>query len=85
MLKNPRKKESVVLELARGRVSKFLLMGSNRMLVDAIVKLRFFHSGFRFTLRIAKLNPPQVFTGVVSWVIISLCYLYSTLYIDMII
>ena len=29
---NPRKKESVVLELARGRVSKFLLVGSNRML-----------------------------------------------------
>ena len=85
MLKNPRKKESVVLELARGRVSKFLLMSSNRMLVDAIVKFRFFHSGFRFTLRIAKLNPPQVFTGVVSWVIISLCYLYSALYIDMII
>ena len=33
LLENPRKKESVVLELARGRVSKFLLMGSNRMLV----------------------------------------------------
>ena len=27
----------------------------------------------------------QVFTGVVSWVIISLCSLYSTFYIDMII
>ena len=75
----------MVLELARGRVSKFLLMGSNRMLVDAIVKLRFFHSGLKFTLRIARLNPPQVFTGVVSWIIISLCYLYSALYIDMII
>ena len=33
LLENPRKKESVVLELARGRVNKFLLMGSNRMLV----------------------------------------------------
>ena len=33
LLENPRKKESVVLELARGRVSKFLLVGSNRMLV----------------------------------------------------
>ena len=33
LLENPRKKESVVSELARGRVSKFLLMGSNRMLV----------------------------------------------------
>ena len=32
LLENPRK-ESVVLELARGRVSKFLLVGSNRMLV----------------------------------------------------
>ena len=30
---NPRKKESVVSELARGHVSKFLLVGSNRMLV----------------------------------------------------
>ena len=33
LLENPRKKESEVLELARGCVSKFLLMGSNRMLV----------------------------------------------------
>ena len=33
LLKNPRKKESVVSELARGCVSKFLLVGSNRMLV----------------------------------------------------
>ena len=33
LLKNLRKKESVVSELARGRVSKFLLVGSNRMLV----------------------------------------------------
>ena len=33
LLENPRKKEFVVLELARGRVSKFLLVGSNRMLV----------------------------------------------------
>ena len=33
LLGNPRKKESVVSELARGRVSKFLLVGSNRMLV----------------------------------------------------
>ena len=30
---NPRKKESMVSELARCRVSKFLLVGSNRMLV----------------------------------------------------
>ena len=33
LLENPRKKESVVLELAHGRVNKFLLVGSNRMLV----------------------------------------------------
>ena len=33
LLENPRKKESMVLELACGRVSKFLLVGSNRMLV----------------------------------------------------
>ena len=33
LLENPRKKEFVLLELARGRVSKFLLVGSNRMLV----------------------------------------------------
>ena len=33
LLENSRKKESVILELARGRVSKFLLVGSNKMLV----------------------------------------------------
>ena len=33
LLENPRKKESVILELVRGRVSKFILVGSNRMLV----------------------------------------------------
>ena len=33
LLENPRKKEFVVSELARGYVSKFLLVGSNRMLV----------------------------------------------------
>ena len=33
LLENPRKKESMVSELAHGRVSKFLLVGSNRMLV----------------------------------------------------
>ena len=33
LLENPRKKESVVSELARGHVSKFILVGSNRMLV----------------------------------------------------
>ena len=34
---NLRKKESVVSELARGHVSKFLLVGSNRMLVVLIL------------------------------------------------
>ena len=33
LLENPRKKESVVSALAHDRVSKFLLVGSNRMLV----------------------------------------------------
>ena len=33
LLENPRKKESMVSKLACGRVSKFLLVGSNRMLV----------------------------------------------------
>ena len=33
LLENPRKKESMVSELACGRVSKFLLVGSSRMLV----------------------------------------------------
>ena len=33
LLENPRKKESVISELAHDRVNKFLLMGSNRMLV----------------------------------------------------
>ena len=30
LLENPRKKESVASELVRGRVSKFLLVGSNK-------------------------------------------------------
>ena len=60
LLENLRKKEYVVSELARGRVNKFLLVGNNRMLVVkvATIKLLFFHSGFRFILRIARLNPP---------------------------
>ena len=33
LLENPRMNESVISELARGRVSKFLLVDSNRMLV----------------------------------------------------
>ena len=33
LLENPRKKEFVVSEFACGHVSKFLLIGSNRMLV----------------------------------------------------
>ena len=32
LLENSRKKESMVLKLARNRVNKFLLVGSNRML-----------------------------------------------------
>ena len=30
-----------------------------------LFKLQFFHSGFSFTLRIIRLNPPQVFSGLV--------------------
>ena len=50
-------------ELPCGRGSKFYTRGSNRMLVVEVLlyKLQFFHSGSVFTLRIARLNPPQVF------------------------
>ena len=76
---NPRKKEYVDLELARDRISKFYWWVAIRSrawgLVSLIVKLQFFHSGFKFTLKIARLNHSQVFIGLVSWVIISLCYL----------
>ena len=53
----------MVSELARSSISKFLLMGNNRMLVVlvAIVKLRFFLVDLLFTLRIVSLNPLQVF------------------------
>ena len=37
LLENPRKKESMVSELARGRVSKFLLVGNNRILVVKVL------------------------------------------------
>ena len=37
LLENPRNKESVVSELTRGRVSKFLLVGSNKMLVVEVL------------------------------------------------
>ena len=38
-----------------------------------------------FTLRIVRLNPPQVFTGLVSWVIIScVFYIFAVLH-DMIV
>ena len=50
-------------ELSGGRGSKFPTRGSNRMLVSKslLCKLQFFHSGFSFTVRIVRLNPPQVF------------------------
>ena len=38
-----------------------------------------------FTLRIARLNPPQVFTGLVSWGIISCVIYISAALLDMII
>ena len=85
LVENLRKKESVDSELARGRVSKFYWWVAIRSrawrLVSLIDELRFFQdSGFKFTLRITRLNPFQVFTGLVSWVIIFLCYLYFRCY-----
>ena len=41
LLENPRKKEFKVSELARSRVSKFLLMGSNKMLVVYVLLNKF--------------------------------------------
>ena len=38
-----------------------------------------------FTLRIARLNPLQVFTGLVSWVIISCVFYISAALHDMIV
>ena len=71
LVENPRKKESVDSELACGRVSKFywlVALGSRAwVLVSPLYELQFCQdSGFRFTLRIARSNPPQVFTGLVS-------------------
>ena len=85
LVENPRKKKSMDLKLVRGRVSKFywwvVIRSRAWGLVSLIVELQFFQdSGFKFTLRIARLNPPQVFTGLVSWVIISLCSLYFYCY-----
>ena len=87
---NPRKKKSVDSELARGRVNKFYWWVAIRSrawgLVSLLYELRFFqNSGFKFTLRIARLNPPQVFTGLVSWVIISCVIYISAALLDMII
>ena len=64
LVENPRKKEFVDSELARGRVSKFYWWVAIRSrgwgLVSLIVELQFFQdSGFKFTLRIARLNPPR--------------------------
>ena len=68
---NPRKKESVDSEFTRGRVSKLYwwVVIRSRVwgLVVLLYELRFCQdNGFKFTLRIAKLNPPQIFTGLVS-------------------
>ena len=68
--KGQRKKESVDLELARGRVNKFYWWVAIRSqawgLVVLLYELRFFLVDLLFTLRIARLNPPQAFTGLVS-------------------
>ena len=74
-------------ELSRGRGSKFSTRGSNRMLVVqvAIVNLQFFHSGSGFTLRIARLNPPQVFNQFDFPRLSYRCFLYFPHYLhDMI-
>ena len=64
----------MVSELARGCVSKTL-----------IVKLRFFLVDLLFTLRIARLNPPQVFYRFGFFGLSYRCVLYfPLLYIDMI-
>ena len=64
---NPRKKESVDSELARGRVSKFYWLVAIRSRAWGLV-----------SLNVSLKNPPQVFTGLVSWVIIS-CVIYFPL------
>ena len=77
----------MVSKLARGRVSKFLLVSSNRMLVVkvTIIKLRFFLMDLLFTLRIARLNPPQVFYRFSFLGLSYRCVFYfPLLYIDMI-
>ena len=50
-------------DLSCGRDSKFSTRGSNSMLVVEVLlyKLQFFYNEFVFTLRIVKLNSPQVF------------------------
>ena len=63
LVENPRKKESVDSELARSRVSKFYWWVAKeverRGLQVLLYEFRFFQdSGFKFTLRIARLNPP---------------------------
>ena len=63
LVENPRKKKSVNSKLVRGRISKFYWKVAIRSrawgLVSLIVELQFFQdNGFKFTLRIARLNPP---------------------------
>ena len=63
-------------------------MGSNKKSSMGACKsycMNFDYSGFKFTLRIAKLNPPQVFTSLVSWVIISCVFYISAALHDMIV
>ena len=62
LLENPRKNESVVSELSLGLVISCLheVAIGCQWSKSLLYKLRFFHNGFSFTLRIAKLNLPQV-------------------------
>ena len=75
---NPRKKESVDSEIVGGRVSKFYWWVAIRSRVWGLV-------GFKFTLKIVRLNPPQVFTGLVSWVIMFCVFYFSATLHDIIV
>ena len=59
---NPREKESVDSELARGHVNKLLLKIAIDLRLNLNVKTSILLWWICFTLRIVRSNPPQVFT-----------------------
>ena len=71
------------LKLSRGHGSMFSIGSSNEMLVVEVLlyKLQFFHSESIFILRIARLNPPQVFYLFGFLGLSDLCVLYFPHYI----